>query len=127
AAASSASPPSPAPRDSLAGRMTALVLALALTLNAAAPEWVASGGRTPRFPSGTHLTGFAMVEGGAALERAKNDAAAQVASTISVRIEQETSDVSAERNGAQRYSAAAMTRATTDVRLSGLKYETHVD
>src|SRR5688500_15127723 len=98
-----------------------------LTLVAATPEWVASAGKSPRYPQASHLSGFAMVEGGAALERAKNDAAAQVASFISVRIEQETSDVSAERNGQQRYSAAAMTRATTDVRLSGLKFETHVD
>lgn len=92
---------------------------------AATPDWVNNCGNAARYPAKTHLTGFGVGEEARATEQAKNQAAADLAKRITVRIEQETSDVSMEKDGDYHYAVAAVTRATTDVRLTGLTYETH--
>jgi len=99
---------------------------IALLVMALTPDWVRHGGVSPRFPTGSHLLGFAVVEKPDQLDQAKQAAAADLASRITVRIENQMSDVNEEKDGKQSYAVATMTKASTDVRLSGLSYETHV-
>lgn len=93
--------------------------------SARAPSWSQTGGQSPRYPNSVYVTGFAMAVGDRSLERAKAEAAADLAGRISVRIEHELRDVSAEKDGVYSYQVASTTRATADVKLSGLAYETH--
>ena len=102
-----------------------MVIAIAFWWLGADPDWVQSGGKAAKYPQATHLVGFGAAADGN-VDAAKSQAAAQVAQQISVRIESEQSDVSAEKNGKQSYAIAAFTRATTDVRVAGLRFETHV-
>ncbi len=104
-----------------AGAMTSLLF---LCVLAAEPDWVMSGGTSPKYSPRTHLLGFG-VAAGSDIEAAKSQASAQLAQQITVRIESEQSDVSAEKNGQQTYAVTAFTRATTDVRVSGMKFETY--
>ncbi|MBN2344447.1 MAG: LPP20 family lipoprotein [Deltaproteobacteria bacterium] len=87
------------------------------------PDWVATGGDADRYPHDTYLTGIAMASGEGGLKRAMADAAADLANRISVRIEHEFTDASTETNGRVDYHVAAITRMSSDVRLSGLQYE----
>lgn len=104
---------------------TVALVAPGAAIAADPPDWVRAGGATPKRPRQEYVTGFAMVEGGAALERAKVQAAADLARSLTVRVQSELSDVTAEKNGAAEYSVAAFTRATSDIRLEGLAYETY--
>lgn len=105
--------------------LCAFLLIPSLAAAATPPDWVRSGGTSSKFPSETHLVGFAMAPD-TSVDAAKNGAAADLATRITVRIENETSSVSAEKNGAGSFAVSALTRATTDVRLSGLSFETFV-
>lgn len=93
------------------------------TARAGAPDWLPTAGRSAKYPARSHLTGFGVSE--MSVDGAKSQAAADLAKRLLVRIEQEVTDVSVEKNGVASYSVAATTRSTTDVRLSGLAYETH--
>ena len=94
---------------------------------AAAPDWVKAGGLSPRFPARDFLTGYGVAEGKGALESARGSASADLATRISVRVEHDFSSQTAEKNGAQSYAIASLTRATADVRLTNLLYETYDD
>lgn len=94
----------------------------------APPDWLGSGGKTPRYPDARYLTGFAMVElapaqGG--IESAKQQAAAALSRKISVRIQASLRDVTESRNGQDSYEVASIVNATSDIRLSGLDYEVY--
>jgi len=89
------------------------------------PDWVTAGGKSPRFPETRFLTGFAGGEGEHALERAKQQASANLANRISVRIQSQLRDVAEESDGEYHYRIAAITHSTTDVRLSGLSFEVY--
>lgn len=112
------------PRPSAHACALALACA-ALPALAAEPDWVKGGGLSPRFPAQVFLTGFSLAEGPDALEKARRGAATDLATRVTVRIEHEVADSSAEKNGAGSYSISSLTRATTDVRLANLAYETH--
>jgi hypothetical protein len=92
---------------------------------AADPDWVRSGGSSVKYPVETYLTGFAMAPD-TSVDAAKTAAAGDLATRITVRIESETSALSAEKNGVQSYAVSSLTRASSDVRLSNLAYETFV-
>ncbi|MCK6546052.1 DUF4384 domain-containing protein [Myxococcota bacterium] len=105
-----------------------LALALALVpLAAPTPDWVTRGGESLRHPKAEFLTGFAVVDGGDKAVEAQAQAAGALATGISVRIRSEATDISSERDGAQRYYAAAINQTTSDVVVSGLQYATHTD
>lgn len=105
--------------------MTVTLLSLLLAADPGAnPDWVTSGGTSGKYSLRTHLVGFGAAEG-SDVDAARDQAARQVAQQISVRIESQASDVSAEKNGKGTYATTVFTKATTDVRISGLKYETH--
>ncbi len=97
---------------------------LAANTAGAAPDWVGRG-QSPRYPRDTHLVGFAQVEGVANVERAKAQAAADLARGISVRIESHFDELQVEDQTGARASISARTRASADVHLSGLGYEIH--
>ncbi|MFN7130965.1 MAG: LPP20 family lipoprotein, partial [Myxococcales bacterium] len=100
--------------------MTVLAL-LALTVSAAAaPDWVDTG-RSARFPRERYLTAVASAE---SLESAKTAAAGELARSISVRIESQMSDLMTLKNGVDSQEIAVFSRASSDVRLTGLTYET---
>jgi hypothetical protein len=88
------------------------------------PGWVERGGVSAAHPHATHLTGFGMAEGDDALDVAKRMAARDLATRISVRIEAQLNDVRQDQDGHYRYKVAAVTRTTTDIRLSNLEYLT---
>ncbi|MDJ0868268.1 MAG: hypothetical protein QNK03_19335 [Myxococcota bacterium] len=117
-------PGRPAPGPLLAGLLVLPLLACAGP-PATAPDWIASAGASAAHPSRQYLTGYAEVDGGAGVEAAKSAAAGALATKISVRIEHELRDVSAERDGEYSYHVAAITRTTADVHLTGLRYEVH--
>jgi hypothetical protein len=66
-----------------------------------------------------------MAEDQNAVEVAKQQASADLASKISVRIQHELQDVAEEKDGEYRYRIAAITHSTTDIQLTGLLFETH--
>lgn len=110
---------------------TALLLACAVpaappasaeTAAVAQPDWVANHGASAAHPSGRYLTGYGVASGDDALEQARQQAAADLARKILVRIESEVRDVSREANGVYTYELAAVTRSTTNVQLSGLSF-----
>jgi phage terminase large subunit-like protein len=104
------------------------VLALATAASAKTPEWVSSGGQTARYPRSQYVTGYAAVQGGQdPLSSAKAQAAADLSARIVVRIENQTTDLQEQKGDQYRQEIAAVTRATTDVRLANLVYETHQD
>lgn len=95
-------------------------------LSRAAPDWLASGGKTTRYPTARFLTGFAMVDlppesGG--VDAAKQQAAASLSRGISVRIQASLRDVSESRDGTDSYEVASIVNSTSDILLSGLDYE----
>mgnify|MGYP003877666957 CR=1 FL=1 len=93
----------------------------------AAPDWVASSGKSARHPRATHLTGFGMGEGPRGMEQAKLQAVADLAKQITVRIDQASRETTSEKDGKLRYETAVATSASTDVRLSNVAYLTHVE
>lgn len=111
----------------------ALLLSVSLALAAApsfaaTPDWVATGGRSPRFPAERTLTAFALSDTAPdPLASAKAQAAANLARTLSVRIESQLTDQMSVKGKQERQDINALTRASTDVRLSGLTYETFLD
>lgn len=120
-------------KSHLAARLAVSLLGLhailpgALAEAARPPAWVSSGGKAPDYPEKTYLTGFGAAEGPDALERAKLAAAADLAQRIRVRIRQQVRDSSREEDGRYAYEISSITAASTDVKLVGLSYETHVD
>ncbi|MBW2230093.1 MAG: hypothetical protein JRG92_11430 [Deltaproteobacteria bacterium] len=108
------------------GRLCSVLLLLGLLATPGAaharPEWVVRGGLSSEYPRERFVTGYGVASGSGALARAKQEAAADLARKLSVRIESELSDVSREHQGHYSYRLAAMTRSTTDVRLTGLHY-----
>lgn len=91
------------------------------------PHWVKNGGHTPSLSKSVYLTGFGMAEGEKALPRAKNQAAADLAKKIRVRIEQEMADKTVEKDGEYGYSVASITRSSTNLTLQNLDYKTYVE
>lgn len=104
--------------------MSLVAFALPAVAHAATPDWVASGGTSAKVPTSRFLTGFALAN---SAQAAKNQAAADLAKKIVVRIEQTSTDVTAETNGQARYDIALITRATTDVQIANLAYQVHSD
>jgi hypothetical protein len=88
------------------------------------PRWAKDGADLERFPSDRFISAVASAQGLNALETAKLRAQAEVGKQVSSRIRQESSDASVEKNGAYAYEIAAMTYASTDVRVSNLRFET---
>ncbi|MCP4678779.1 MAG: DUF4384 domain-containing protein [Deltaproteobacteria bacterium] len=93
--------------------------------NNSEPDWIQTGGSTKCYPESEYITGFAVATGENAEDSAKEKAAADLSSRISVRIEHELMDVSSEKDGASSYYVASITRATSDIQLSNLTYEVH--
>jgi hypothetical protein len=113
----------PRKRSRLGGALLVLGLLVAAGPAVARPEWVERNGLSKAFPRERFVTGYGVASGSGALARAKQEAAADLARKLSVRIESEFSDVSREDEGDYSYRLAAVTRSTTDVQLSGLQYE----
>lgn len=108
-------------------RHPAVILAAALVsaaASAAPPEWTA-GGVSSRYPDATHLTGFAVGAASKGLPAVKAEAAAALAQRITLRIESQTMVSESETDGRGSSSVAVLTRASSDVRLSHLAFETH--
>ena len=101
----------------------AILAVIAAAPATAAPDWVKHHGVSSKYSSDRYLTGFGVASGDDAVTEAKQQAAADLARKISVRIESEVSDVSQEQDGDYSYKLAAVTRSTTDIRLSNLSYE----
>lgn len=103
------------------------VLVLAGSASAApTPEWVDRGGSTPAYPRARFLTGFGQGEGrDEALESAKQQAAADLARQISVQIESNVIDVTREADGRMTNALTSQIRATSDIRLDGVRFETY--
>lgn len=113
-------------RSSLRHPITALALAAILGTSAALaaePDWVRTGGHSPRHPRERFLVGFA-VEEGSALDIAKTKAAADLAMGVTTRIESELRTTDTLVNDVTKSTVASLARATTDVRIDGLLFET---
>jgi hypothetical protein len=90
------------------------------------PDWVDGGGSSQAYPSQRYLTGFGQAEGKEdALESAKQQAAADLARQISVQIESNVVDVTHESNGKYQNDLTSQIRATSDIRLDGIRFITH--
>ncbi len=92
------------------------------------PDWIAAGGKSPRYPSARFITGFAMVEvpgaqGG--VDAARQQAAADLSRKISVHIQASLRDVTESRDGADSYQIASIVNSTSDIQLTGLDYEVY--
>ena len=110
----------------------ALVAGLTLLLQAAraaaaTPDWVEQNGAAADYPSARFLVGFAQTTGKKedALEAAKQQAAADLARQISVQIEADVVDVLHEKEGRVENELTSQIRATSDIRLDGIRFETH--
>jgi hypothetical protein len=91
-----------------------------------APAWVERGGSSEAFPPARYLTGFAEAEGKQeALESAKQQATADLARQISVQIESIVVDVTRESNNRLESDLTSQIRATSDIRLEGVRFETY--
>jgi hypothetical protein len=91
-----------------------------------APDWVERGGTSTAYQSDRYLTGFAQAEGKQnALESAKQLATADLARQISVQIESSVVDVTKEINGQIENDLTSQIRATSDIRLEGVRFETY--
>lgn len=99
-----------------------------IEMNQPAPDWLATGGKTPRYQKAYYVTGFSMVEmepGQGGLDAAKQQAAASLSRNISVRIQASLRDVTESKDGADSYQIASIVNATSDIQLSGLDYEVY--
>ena len=110
---------------------SALVLACGLlrvepAIARSSPEWVERHGSSDEFAPGRYLTGFAQASGKEeAIESAKQQAAADLARQISVQIESSVVDVTREKKGRLENDLTSRIRATSDIRLDGIRFETH--
>ncbi len=90
------------------------------------PYWVEHGGSSQIFQSNRYLTGLGLAEGKEdALESAKQQATADLARQISVQIESNIVDVTTESNGRLENNLTSQIRATSDMRIDGIRFETH--
>jgi len=110
----------------------ALVAGITLLLQAtrvaaATPDWVEQNGAAADYPSARFLVGFAQTTGKNedALEAAKQQAAADLARQVSVQIEADVVDVLHEKKGRVENELTSQIRATSDIRLDGIRFETH--
>lgn len=93
---------------------------------ASTPDWVEQNGVAAAYPANRFLVGFAQTHGReGALEAAKQQAAADLARQISVQIESNVVDVLHEREGRIENELTSQIRATSDVRLDGVRFESH--
>ncbi|MCR9092765.1 MAG: DUF4384 domain-containing protein [bacterium] len=94
---------------------------------AATPDWVEQNGTAAAFPAGRFLVGFAQTTGKNedAVEAAKQQAAADLARQVSVQIESNVVDVLHEQKGHIENELTSRIRATSDIRLDGVRFETH--
>ncbi|MBS2023974.1 MAG: hypothetical protein JST92_16335 [Deltaproteobacteria bacterium] len=105
-----------------------MMLALVAVLLAAAPDWVATGGVSPRYPKEKFVVGFGVVQAGPdALPAARNQASADLSTRILVRIENQFTDVQSQKNDKFEQEMVALTKSSSDVKLSDLSFETHQD
>jgi hypothetical protein len=94
------------------------------------PDWIASGGKTPRYDKALYVSGFAMVEiglGHGGVPAAKQQAVAAMSRKISVRIQASLRDVTESRDGTDSYWVASIVNSTSDIQLSGVDYEVHCE
>lgn len=112
---------------SLALALLTTTAALSGAQAAGAPDWVAAGGKSARFPLEQFLTAYSFSDSSDALASAKVAAAADLAKSISVRVESQMTDLSEVKGNDERQQITALNKASTDVRLDGLIYETFVD
>jgi hypothetical protein len=109
--------------------MLLLLWAVALPVAATAkdaPDWVERGGSAAAYPTARYLTGFGQAEGrDEALESAKQQATADLARQITVQIESNVIDVTRESDGRMANAFTSRIRATSDIRLDGIRFETH--
>lgn len=89
----------------------------------ATPGWVSDSGISSRYPRESHVVGYQWSSGDGALERAKQGAVADLGRQISVRIQSELTDQSEEIDGKYGYKLDAVTRSTSDVKLTDVRYE----
>jgi hypothetical protein len=89
---------------------------------------VEQGGNSAAYPQARFLTGFAQANGKQdALESAKQQASGDLARQISVQIESNVVDVTRETQGRLENDLTSQIRATSDIRLDGIRFETHRD
>jgi hypothetical protein len=104
-----------------------MTVLLALFL-AAAPDWVSTLGRTPRFPIERYASGFALSDGSSdPLAAAKTEASSELARSLSVRIESQMTDAMEVSGNKERQEIHALSKASTDVHLNGVTFETWLD
>jgi uncharacterized protein (DUF4415 family) len=90
------------------------------------PEWVERGGSSSEFPHARFVTGFAESrERETGMESARQRAAADLTRQVSVRIETAVIDSYREAGGKIQESLTTQIHATTDIRLEGIRFETH--
>lgn len=118
-------------RSPIRSSILALVLVLAVTFPTissakGSPDWVERGGTSSAYQPDRYLTGFAQAEGKQdALESAKQLATADLARQISVQIESSVVDITKETNGEIESDLTSQIRATSDIRLEGVRFETY--
>jgi len=89
------------------------------------PRWVEGGGSSEAFQPDRYLTGFGKAEGKQdALESAKQQATSDLARQISVQIESNVVDITRESNGRYENDLTSQIRATSDIRIEGIRFET---
>jgi len=89
------------------------------------PRWVEGGGSSEAFQPDRYLTGFGQAEGKQdALESAKQQATSDLARQISVQIESNVVDITRESNGRYENDLTSQIRATSDIRIEGIRFET---
>jgi len=102
------------------------LLVPAQALGKSNPEWVERSGASSQFPTERYLVGFAQAVGKEdAVESAKQQAAGDLARQITVQIESNVVDVTRESNGRLENDLTSQIRATSDIRLDGIRFETH--
>ena len=102
----------------------ALLAAPGLSLAAEMPDWVKGHGVSGAYPTSRYLLGIGQGSGGEeATESAKQQAAADLARQISVQIESSVVDVTNEKKGRLENDLTSRIRATSDVRLEGIRFE----
>jgi len=90
------------------------------------PDWVERNGTSAAFPPERFLVGFAHAIGKEeALESAKQQAAGDLARQITVQIESSVVDITRESNGLVESDLTSQIRATSDIRLDGIRFETY--
>ena len=91
-----------------------------------APDWVERNGSSAAFPPERFLVGFAQAIGREeAVESAKQQAAGDLARQITVQIQSSVVDITREKNGLLESDLTSQIRATSDIRLDGVRFETY--